>query len=85
MTFEQIRAKLQEILDAINQGPAVDAAEAAIAGALGGALTLPPIRRDAQGVDHPELADWPEELHSWASEGIELCDEAIEAQQGGGA
>lgn len=81
-TPQETKNKLQQLIDALNQAIAVEFGQSAIAGALAGGISLPPIRRDEQGVDHPEEAGWPEELHEWAEAGIVICDEFPE--QGGG-
>lgn len=72
-TAAQTKQTLQDLINALNEATMRELAAGAISGALQGGIPLPPIRRDAQGVDHPELAD-EAELVEWAEDGIEVCD-----------
>lgn len=80
-TPQQIKDLLQQVLNEVNEAIARNIAQSAITGAISGGVGLPPIRRDANGTDHPEDASLAE-LHAWAPEGVAACDAAM--QSGGG-
>lgn len=77
--MQNVKNKVQDVLDIMEFIAAlIEALQAAIAAAVaqGGGLYVVPFRRDAQGVDHPELCESVTEAHTWANAQMTACEEA---------